>query len=55
VEEPGTENNFPADVRTKETADLFLVLIKHLLKNQGTLPQRRQKLQQNQAHPHRRV
>ena len=32
VEEPGTENNFPADVRTKETADLFLVLIKHLLK-----------------------
>ena len=35
VEEPGTENNFPADVRTKETADLFLVLIKHLLKNQG--------------------
>ena len=35
VEEPGTENNFPADVRTKETADLFLVLIKHLLKSQG--------------------
>ncbi len=35
VEEPGTENNFPADVRTKETADLFLVLIKHLLKQHG--------------------
>jgi type I restriction enzyme M protein len=35
VEEPGTENNFPADVRTKETADLFLVLIKHLLKDGG--------------------
>jgi type I restriction enzyme M protein len=35
VEEPGTENNFPADVRTKETADLFLVLIKHLLKTNG--------------------
>ncbi len=35
VEEPGTENNFPADVRTKETADLFLVLIKHLLKAGG--------------------
>jgi type I restriction enzyme M protein len=35
VEEPGTENNFPADVRTKETADLFLVLIKHLLKANG--------------------
>lgn len=27
--------NFPADVRTKETADLFLVLIKHLLKVGG--------------------
>jgi type I restriction enzyme M protein len=35
VEEPGTENNFPLDVRTKETADLFLVLIKHLLKPGG--------------------
>ena len=35
VEEPGTENNFPADLRTKETADLFLVLIKHLLKPGG--------------------
>jgi type I restriction enzyme M protein len=35
VEEPGTENNFPADVRTKETADLFLVLIKKILKPGG--------------------
>ena len=35
VKEPGTENNFPADVRTEETADLFLVLIKHLLKPGG--------------------
>jgi type I restriction enzyme M protein len=35
TEEPGIESNFPADVRTKETADLFLVLIKHLLKNGG--------------------
>ena len=35
VEEPGTETNFPADVRTKETADLFLVLIKHILKANG--------------------
>ncbi|MCQ6463507.1 SAM-dependent methyltransferase, partial [Vibrio parahaemolyticus] len=25
----------PADVRTKETADLFLVLIKHILKTNG--------------------
>jgi type I restriction enzyme M protein len=35
VEEPGIEQGFPADVRTKETADLFLVLIKHILKNKG--------------------
>lgn len=35
TEEPGVEANFPADVRTKETADLFLVLIKHLLKTNG--------------------
>jgi type I restriction enzyme M protein len=35
TEEPGVEGNFPADVRTKETADLFLVLIKHLLKAHG--------------------
>jgi type I restriction enzyme M protein len=35
VEEPGIEQGFPADVRTKETADLFLVLIKHILKPGG--------------------
>jgi len=35
TEEPGTESNFPADVRTKETADLFLVLIVELLKHNG--------------------
>jgi len=35
IEEDGTENNFPASVRTKETADLFLVLIMRLLKNGG--------------------
>jgi len=35
IEEPGIEANFPADVRTKETADLFLVLIKHILKPDG--------------------
>ncbi|MDD2712386.1 MAG: class I SAM-dependent DNA methyltransferase [Simplicispira sp.] len=35
VEEPGIEQGFPADVRTKETADLFLVLIKHILKMGG--------------------
>ena len=35
TEEPGIEANFPADLRTKETADLFLVLIMHLLKDGG--------------------
>ncbi|RYF24806.1 MAG: SAM-dependent DNA methyltransferase, partial [Comamonadaceae bacterium] len=35
VEEPGIEQGYPADVRTKETADLFLVLIKHILKSNG--------------------
>jgi type I restriction enzyme M protein len=35
TEEDGIENNFPADVRTRETADLFLVLIMHLLKPGG--------------------
>jgi type I restriction enzyme M protein len=34
IEEPAS-SNFPADVRTKETADLFLVLIKHILKVNG--------------------
>ncbi|MBI5278181.1 MAG: SAM-dependent DNA methyltransferase [Burkholderiales bacterium] len=35
IEEPGIESGFPSDVRTKETADLFLVLIKHILKDGG--------------------
>ncbi len=35
TEEPGIEQGFPADLRTKETADLFLVLIKHILKQNG--------------------
>jgi type I restriction enzyme M protein len=35
TEEPGIEGNFPADVRTRETADLFLVLIIELLKHKG--------------------
>jgi type I restriction enzyme M protein len=35
MEEDGTEKNFPATVRTKETADLFLVLIVHLLRDGG--------------------
>jgi type I restriction enzyme M protein len=35
TEEPGIEGNYPADVRTRETADLFLVLIIELLKHKG--------------------
>ncbi|MFH1769916.1 MAG: class I SAM-dependent DNA methyltransferase [Parcubacteria group bacterium] len=35
TEEPGIETNFPQNLRTRETADLFLVLIVHLLKNGG--------------------
>ena len=35
VEEDGVESNFPANFRTRETADLFLVLIMHLLKKNG--------------------
>jgi type I restriction enzyme M protein len=35
AEEEGIENNFPAEFRTRETADLFLVLIMKLLKEEG--------------------
>jgi type I restriction enzyme M protein len=35
MEEDGIENNFPANFRTRGTADLFLALIIKLLKNQG--------------------
>ena len=35
MEEDGIENNFPANFRTRETANLFLTLIIHLLKNEG--------------------
>lgn len=35
TEEDGIEANFPANFRTRETADLFLVLIMHLLKPGG--------------------
>lgn len=34
-EEDGIETNFPTTFRSKETADLFLVLIMHLLKKNG--------------------
>lgn len=34
-EEDGIESNFPPDLRTKETADLFLALIIRLLKTNG--------------------
>jgi type I restriction enzyme M protein len=35
MEEDGIENNFPATFRTRETADLFVTLIIHLLKDRG--------------------
>lgn len=35
MEEDGIEGNFPATLRTRETADLFLVLIMHILKPGG--------------------
>lgn len=35
IEEDGIQTNFPATYQTKETADLFLVLIMHLLKPKG--------------------
>ncbi|KDB51648.1 type I restriction-modification system subunit M [Sphaerotilus natans subsp. natans DSM 6575] len=35
MEEDGIEGNFPATFRTRETADLFMVLIMHLLKTGG--------------------
>lgn len=35
MEEDGIENNFPTEFRTRETADLFLVLIMNLLKPGG--------------------
>ena len=35
TEEPGIEANFPKEFQTRETADLFLVLILRLLKKHG--------------------
>ena len=35
TEENGIENNFPAEFRTRETADLFLILVIELLKDGG--------------------
>lgn len=35
MEEDGIENNFPATFRTRETADLFMTLIIHRLKDRG--------------------
>jgi type I restriction enzyme M protein len=35
AEEDGIENNFPAEFRTRETADLFLILITKLLRDGG--------------------
>lgn len=35
MEEDGIENNFPAHLRTRETADLFMALVIRLLKDDG--------------------
>ncbi|MGP0628670.1 N-6 DNA methylase [Nitrospina sp. 32_T5] len=35
MEEDGIENNFPSNLRTRETADLFVALIIKLLKHEG--------------------
>ena len=35
IEEDGIENNFPAEFKTRETADLFLVLVMELLRDGG--------------------
>lgn len=35
MEEDGIENNFPTAFRTRETADLFMLLITHLLRQDG--------------------
>ena len=35
MEEDGIENNFPTEFRTRETADLFLVLVMELLRDDG--------------------
>lgn len=35
MEEDGVENNFPAQYRTRETANLFMALIIHMLKDGG--------------------
>lgn len=35
MEEDGVENNFPSQFRTRETANLFMALIIHLLKDKG--------------------
>ncbi len=35
IEEDGIETNFPEKFRTKETADLFMVLLMYLLKDRG--------------------
>jgi len=35
MEKDGVENNFPAEFKTRETADLFLTLIIRILKNEG--------------------
>ena len=39
TEEDGIEKNFPTEMQTRETADLFLQLIIEVLKENGDLPE----------------
>ena len=55
MEEDGIENNFPAEFRTRETADLFLVLLMELLKDGGRAghrPARRHAVRRRHQDPH---
>jgi type I restriction enzyme M protein len=55
---PALSKASPADVRTKETADLFLVLIKHILKTNGRAAAgaaRRHPVWRRRQNPHQRT
>ncbi len=55
MEEDGIETNFPAEFRTRETADLFLVLLMKLLKpggRAGARAARRHALRRRRQDPH---
>jgi hypothetical protein len=59
MEEDGIETNFPQKFRTRETADLFLVLILRLLKDVGQASVvkclRYERLNQNERNVYQRL